>query len=410
MAEELSQQHKQALQEAFDEKMETIQEGAAEEVENRLKTYLSDEVADKVKQEYVKMQEKSLGKEIGDEERKQLNKEVESMLRNKEIPGMKEKASMLQTSDEAGGYLVPEPMRAQIDRIADTDGLMLNLAERVSMSSETLKLPSYEKSVLRGEFQDYPNEASETDLTSAFGQTELRNIYWILIFAVPNSLIQDAEFSVMDFLSALAGEGKAYRIDEECIVGGDSSDNPFIGIFNSSIPKSYNLGGSNSSGSTNVSDFTNEDAAKMVAQIETSELGEAAWLFSRDDWATISTLTDSNGQPIFRTETTAYLTFQQKTGLNPVGTLRGYPVYTSDLVPTGGTTNDKKFVAFGNIRKAVKLGIRNSMEMAQSNDATIGGKSQFRNVGTGVRFAQRWGTAVAEAGGKALVIGETANS
>jgi len=407
---ELSQEHKEALRGAVDEQLESIKEGMSQEVTENLKNYFHEEAVNKIKEEYIKSQQKVHNKEIGDEERKQMNTEYKSMFLKGYVPQSSEKASMLQSSDEGGGYLVPEPMRAQIDRIADTNGLMLNLAERVSMSSESLDMPSYTNNVLRGEFERFPNEASETDLTSAFGQTRLQNLTWMLIFSVPNTLIQDSEFSIMDFLSALVGEGKAYRVDEEALVGGDSNSNPFTGVFNSQKVQEYNLGGSSGSGSTTVSDFTNEDAAKMVAKIKTSELGNAAWLVSREDWATISTLTDSNGQPIFRTETAAYLQFQKKTGLNPVGTLRGYPVYTSDLVPTGGSTADKKFIAFGNVAKAVKLGIRNSMQVAQTNAATIGGKEMFTNNGTGVRFAQRWGTVVAEAGGQAMVIGKTSAS
>ena len=68
----------------------------------------------------------------------------------------------------------------------------------------------------------------------------------------------------------------------------------------------------------------------------------------------------------------------KKEGIQPAGEMWNFPVFTTDQLPTNAQTAvSTKFGVFANLAKALIIGDRGSMTVAQSDSATVGGKNVF---------------------------------
>jgi HK97 family phage major capsid protein len=296
---------------------------------------------------------------------------------------VKVKAPYVSSSDQAGGYLVPTEVHAGIIRIAETTGLVVRDSRRWPMSSDELEIPRYTGSVMQGEYIGQDEEADETQ--NDFGVARLNVKQWINIFRMSNALLQDANVDVADWLMSMAAEGFAYRLDREGFVGGTFAASPFIGLLQSGDVTVQTLG----SGLTGFEDLTPAEAAKAIGSVASAALPGSAFYFSPSTWAQIRSQ-KSGDIYVFNQDNTAMASFNKENGISPVGMIWGYPVYTTDVLPAySASAISTKFGVFGNLKLAVAWGDRGPMEIAKSNDATVGSKSLFRTNQTALRFTHR---------------------
>lgn len=310
--------------------------------------------------------------------KKQFADEVRAVARG-------EKAAYLSDSDQAGGYLVPTEVHNGIIRIAETTGHVTRDARRWPMSSDTLEIPRYTGSVMQGEYIGQDEEGSETQ--NDLGVARLQVQQWINIMRVSEAMLQDANVDFTDWLMSMAAEGFAYRLDREGFVGGTFTGSPFVGLLQSGDVTTQDL----ASGKTSFADFDPAEASEAIGAIKTSALPGAAFYFSPSTWAQIRAQKDStSGEYVFSQHNVNFAVLQRENGIQPVGNIYGYPVYTTDVLPAFSTDGvSTKFGVFGNLGLALAWGDRGPMEIAQSTDATVGGKSLFRAKQRALRFAHR---------------------
>lgn len=301
------------------------------------------------------------------------------------VEDIRVKAPYVSDSDQDGGYLVPTEVHAGIIRIAETTGIVARDARKWPMSSDTLEVPRYTGSVMQGEYIGQDEEGSETQ--NDLGVARLQVQQWINIFRMSNALLQDANVDVADWLMSMAAEGFAYRLDREGFVGGTFSGSPFIGLLQSADVTEQTLG----SGKTGFEDFDPAEASEAIGAIKTSALPGAAFYFSPSVWAQIRAQKDgTSGEYVFSQHNVNFAVLQRENGIQPVGNIYGYPVYTTDVLPAySASAISTKFGVFGNLNLALAWGDRGPMEIAKSNDATVGGKSLFRANQTALRFTHR---------------------
>lgn len=352
-----------------------------EALEKNLGEIVGKEVAAKVKETVKSMRlERALtGKDISgldDETKLAFVRDVRSIIRG-------EKAALLENNDATGGYLVPSEVWAGIKRIAATVGLVARDAQSFPMSSDQLDIPRYTGSVLQGGYIGEDDEASETSVS--FGDARLLTKTWIVVFRVGNTLLADANVDVADWLMTMAAEGLAYRLDREGFVGGTFAGSPFVGILGSDDVSVHTL----ASGSTGFEDFGIVEASDVIGSVPTAALSEAAFYFHRTVWAKIRSRSTS-GVFEFGQYQPFLANLRRENGIQPVGEILGYPVYTTDVLPAYSTSAvSTKFGVFGNLKMGLYIGDRGPMEVAKSDSATVGGKNTFLANQMALRFIHR---------------------
>lgn len=346
-----------------------------------IKDIVGQEVADSVKSTVNRMRlEKALmGRDmsgVDDETKVAFIKDIRSICRG-------EKAALLSNNDQTGGYLVPKEVHAGIMRIAETVGLVARDAKKFTMSTDQLDVPRYTGAALQGEYIGEDEEGSETSVD--FGDARLNVKTWILVFRMGNTLLADANVDVANWLMAMAAEGMAYRFDREGFQGGTYAGSPFVGLLASADVTTHNM----ATGSTQFDDFGIAEASDVIGAVPTSALNNAAFYFNRTVWAKIRARSTS-GVFEFGQYQPMLATLRRENGIQPVGEILGYPVYTTDVLPANSTTAvSTKFGVFGNLEQALFVGDRGAMEVAKSDSATVGGKNVFLANQQAVRFTHR---------------------
>jgi HK97 family phage major capsid protein len=357
-------------------------------IKENLAEIVGTEVAEKVQETIsrVRLQSAIEGRDIigvDDETKKAFVADIRAIARG-------EKAAYLESSDATGGYLVPTEVHAGILRIAETVGLIPSQSRRWSMGSDELEIPRYTGSAMQGEYVGEDEEGDETQ--SDLGIARLHAKTWMLIFRIGNTLLADANVNIADWLMAMAAEGLAYRIDREGFVGGTYAGSPFVGLLQSSEVTVQTLG----SGKTGFEDIDPLEAATAIATIPTAGLGKAGFFFSPTVWAQIKGKKDAtSGLYEFSQQNSTLMRFFKENGLNPVGIIEEYPVFTTPVLPAySASAISTKFGVFANLELALAWGDRGPMEVAKSDSATVGGKSVFRANQTAVRFTHRHAVAI----------------
>lgn len=299
-----------------------------------------------------------------------------------------EKAALLSNSDQTGGYLVPSEVHAGIMRIAATVGLVARDARRFPMSTDELDVPRYTGAVLQGEYVGEDQEGDETSVD--FGNSRLNAKTWMLIFRMGNTLLADANVDVADWVMTMAAEGMAYRLDREGFVGGTFAGSPFVGLLGSDDIATHTM----ATGATGFEDFGIVEASDAIGAVPTAALNDAAFYFHRTVWAKIRSRSTS-GVFEFGQYQPMLATLRKENGIQPVGEILGYPVYTTDVLPAySSSAVSTNFGFFGSLSQALVWGDRGPMEVAKSDSATVGGKSVFRANQTAIRFTHRHAVSV----------------
>lgn len=287
-----------------------------------------------------------------------------------------EKAAYLTVNDQTGGYLVPTEVHNEIMRIAETTGIVARDARNFGVTD--IEIPVYTGDAMQGSYvgEDDAGDESQQDL----GVARLKEANWMNIVRLSNKLIKKANVNVAEWLMAIVAEGLAYRLDREGFMGGTYAGSPFVGLFQSADVPTQTLG----TGLTGFEDLTLEEASVAIGSLPTSALADAAFYFHRTTWARIRTQ-KSGDNYVYGQSNLASL--RRPSGIQPVGQILDFPVYTLDVLPAYSTSAiSTKFGAFANLKLALARGEAGPMSVARSDSAVINGKSTFERNQTAIRF------------------------
>lgn len=360
-----------------------VDESIKSNLESIVGTQVAEKVAETVKQ--MRLERVLTGRDVTglDAETKlSFVRDIRSIARG-------EKAAFLEQSDQSGGYLVQSEVFNGILRIAATTGIVARDARKFPIGSDELEIPRYTGGVLQGEFVGEDQEGNETNVD--IGVTRLHPRQWMVIFRVSNVLLADASVDIADWFLSLVAEGLAYRLDREGFVGGTFVGSPFVGLLASADVTTQTMAATK----TGFDKFDLDEASIAIGTLPTAALNDAAFYLNRTAWARIRTQKDGNGRYVFNTDYASLLTQRKADGIQPVGEILGYPVYTPDVLPTySNSAINTKFGVFANLNLALFWGERGPMEIAKSTDATVGGKSLFRANETAFRITDRFAVGI----------------
>ena len=177
--------------------------------------------------------------------------------------GFSQKAALLESTDDAGGYLVPAEVYEGIMRVAASAGIVARDAMSFTMGSDELNIPRYQGSDLTGQYLGEDVEGTESTVT--FTDAKLLAKTWMVILRVGNTLISDSKVNIVDWLIALVAEGLAVRLDQEGFKGGTFAGSPFVGFLLSSDVTVYSM--PNGVSKTKITSFILDEISEMILQL-----------------------------------------------------------------------------------------------------------------------------------------------
>lgn len=383
------------LKSVIDEALEkNISEIAGKEVSQQIKSIVAK----------MRLDRATYGKDasgLSDEVKLDFAKDLRALAKG--TLGTTTKAALLESTDDAGGYLVPSEVYDGIMRVAASAGIVARDAMMFTMGTDELNVPRYQGADLTGQYLGEDTEGTETTIT--YTDAKLLAKTWMVILRVGNTLISDSKVNIVDWLIALVAEGLAVRLDQEAFKGGTFAGSPFVGFLASTDVTVYTM----PTGKATFASFDLDEASEMIAQMPESLLGGAAFYVNRTVWSKIRSKKDTAGNYVMGANSGIIANQYRKEGIQIAGELWGFPVYTTDQLPTNSQSAiSTKFIVFANLQKGLFVGDKGTLEVAKSTDATVGGKNVFAANQTAIRFIHRHGIAVGLP--SAVIVGRTAAS
>ena len=369
------------IRETMNDAVKQNEEAVKEALAKELGTEVANQMAAAVKQ--MRMERFAEGKSpfiMSEDERKAFSADIKSI-----ALGTTSEKTLLRDTDASGGYTVPTEVEKEIFRIAETSGYILGQATKLPISSKIDLVTS--SSTLEGAYYDEDNDISEETIT--FGKVALDPKVWGTIVLLSETLLKDSAADITDYVIGLIGEGLATKTDKKGFGTGSFT----TGLLGS--------GGGVSAvtmatGETAFTDIDYDDLIDMQTSVAQSVLSDAGYYFHRSVIGVLKKLKDSTGRPLLNSVDGNMFNTAGRSGLSPVAFFDGYPVYSVDVLPAvSATAVNTNFGFFGSIRKAVVVGLRNGMEIEQSNSATVGSEKTFQKYQRALRAIHRHDIGVA---------------
>ena len=276
---------------------------------------------------------------------------------------------MVEGTDTAGGYLVPEEFRAEIIRIIPKYGIFRRYARMLPMNTDTMRVPRQTATVS----VSWPGETVKgTQSKPTLGQILLNAKTMVGLCSYSAEFLADAGLPILQYLQTIFAEEIGAEEDKQGFLGTGA---PFTGVLNASGVNSYSLGGSSTSGKTAITDATIDDMIK-AADLTTEDVDEGAvYVFHK---ALLSVLRQVK-------VTTTYALMPASQGAP--GTIVGVPWATSKKLPNAPAVATA-FAIYGNFQYAL-LADREQMTIAIAREGTIGGNNLFEQNMAGLRITER---------------------
>jgi len=253
--------------------------------------------------------------------------------------------------NSAGGFTVPQPLSDAIIAVWQEAGVLRSLADVVPMTSDVLSIPKD----TAGQTVYYPGEATAiTASTVTFDRIQLNAVKRAVLTQLSNELVADSAINIADYVARRMGHAFAYQADNELINGNSTStyggETGLIALIGSAGTATQGTG--STWAAIVLSDF-NATLGKLPSRFAA---GNLAWLMRREFFfAVVQKLMYAAGG-------NTVSDIAGGTGVQ----LFGYPVFFSNHMPTDSSTNIAAF--FGNWMEAVKLGDRQTVQVATSQD------------------------------------------
>lgn len=216
-----------------------------------------------------------------------------------------------ESTDEEGGYLVPEEFEQQIVRGLDEANVIRSIAKVITTHHDR-KIPV----ALGHSAATWTAEnAPFTEMNPTFGQKKIDSFKLTDLIRVSVELLQDSEFDLEDYIAAEFA--RAFGIAEEqafCVGTGNGQP---TGIFTKE-------GGSVGVTAASATAITVDEVLSLIYALKSPYRRNAKFLMNDATVALLRKLKDSNG---------AYL-WQPSVQAGQPDKLLGYDIYTSPYVPT----------------------------------------------------------------------------
>lgn len=257
----------------------------------------------------------------------------------------------------AGGFLTPAPMSAAIIDVRERAGVMRPLVRLMPMTSDTLTVNRRTS----GLTVYYGTEAPSADMTTSdkvWGQIELVAKKRYVAHQISQELVDDALISVVDDAINEMGYALALQEDNEIINGTGAGTYGGVQGLLSAIGSAGVHTPATSVGKSVWSGLTLTEFNNTMALLPDEYGDNPAWVCSRAFFhgvmVRLAYAAGGNDKDSV---------FSGITGKS----FMGYPVYTTNRMPTTTATSQKSCL-FGSFDRAVMLGERTGIRIGRSDD------------------------------------------
>jgi len=267
----------------------------------------------------------------------------------------------------AGGFLVPEVLRAELLRVALETAVVRPRARVIPMDSARVPFPaidstSHASSVFGGITGTWTEESGTIGETEAkFGRVVLQACKLATMCDVPNELLSDSIISFAALIEQLLPEAISWY-EDTAFMTGNGVGQP-LGVLNSAalVTVTKETG--------QVADtIVWENLVKMYSRMLPSSLGRAVWVANGDCFPELATMALSVG--------TGGSAIWLNNGVQgPPSSILGRPLILTEKVPTiggAGSGKDISFIDFGYylIGDRMQMRAESSMHVKFTTDQT----------------------------------------
>lgn len=357
----LFEQYKKANDERIEELEKNADAGEANEKLDNLEKRMSELETKKAELEKKLYRPNTANNVDVDAERKDFRAWLKSGI----IP---EKKTINTGTDSQGGYLVPSELAKQIYDILQEKSVMRGLANVVTTST-----PDYSQIVnLHGTGVDIVSETGTRNATNTPTFASVTPSWNELSALSPVTLraLEDSAFNLEDLVIREAAEAVALK-EDELFFSGDNNTNSsgeMKGLL--AYGTAATKDGTRSFGTYQhvvtgaAGAFHSTTPANVffdvISKINTGYLPNATWVLSRETLAEVRKIQDADGRYLFVPSMVA----------NMPSTLLGYPVITSDHMPT--IASGSLSICFGDFKRACTITDRVGIQMLRNPYAAMG--------------------------------------
>ena len=335
----------ESVKTSIEKKVDEMSDGLVAKFMKGVKTQRKDAVADeKVEITKGEMDTRLFMKSLFDGETAEL----------KEHEGQRAKA--LDTTETGGkaGYLVPDELRAEILRIAETQyGLarreMLYLPFSGPGNSRTIPTLASTISVT---WTDEKGAKSSSQPTFGLVTQTLKKL--AVIIPMSEEILEDSAINLTTLIGQLVAEAISKEEDLQFFVGTGA---PWTGILENTDVNILTMG----TGDTSFLDVDANDLLDMQDATPSGAMGGAKYYMHRSIFNVLRKLKDDDGNPIF-----------QKATESTPAMIWDFPYELSDAFPAkGDTAEDTAFILFGNLKQGAVFGDKQQIRVKLLDQATI---------------------------------------
>lgn len=254
-----------------------------------------------------------------------------------------EQAALSEGVAEAGGYLVPPEIAAEIMARRADASVMRRVATVRQTSRNVYQMPTvapnstsgsiYSSGFVGGLVGETPS--SNTDSGPTFQQFEIGVKKFEAYTKVSNDLIADASSDLLAFLAADGGRNLGL-VEDYYFISGDGSPLQPLGVLNSGLTTGDVEGSTSNTISNTISNAGSAPKITALSYLVPAQYtGNAAWLMSRTTKGDIHALVGADGRPWWQDAAAA------GGAAGAPGTLAGFPVFESPFMPADGTDANK---------------------------------------------------------------------
>jgi HK97 family phage major capsid protein len=223
------------------------------------------------------------------------------------------KNTMFERQGEDGGFLVPEEMMTDITKKIQGDEALLPRTRQITVSGNSLSLPTDETQPFSGGIQSYWTEegAAITASDHKFGKARWQLNKLAALVKVTDELLEDSA-ALESYIRVEAPQSLTYQINKAILVG-DGVGKP-TGLLNSGFKVTV----AKESGQA-ADTVLAENVIKMYTRMIPSSRPRAVWYINAEVEPQLRLLKDGDGNYI-------YLAPGSQLNQNPYGLLMGRPV------------------------------------------------------------------------------------
>jgi HK97 family phage major capsid protein len=255
---------------------------------------------------------------------------------------------LVPSGPQGEGYVIPETLSTEIERMVETVGVMRGLAGPIPLGAGTNKFARR----LAGAIAYFKTAGAEaTESEPEFGQYEMSAETLIALIETALEFEEDSAVNIGDFIATEMAYAIALKEDDAAINGdGSAGYGGITGILNSTYVTVKTMEAADDA-------FTDLDTMDYLTDMESEvwdgALANATFLLHRSIKALVKKIKDSAGLPIW----------QPAVGGEPSEIL-GYPHAVSGKMPAlAATAASTKFLAFGDFRRGLKTGRRGTYRL-----------------------------------------------